>query len=561
MPQHMCSSPSETDHCSFQPGGGLVLRRSVKTQDNNKSIGCCRRTFRRKKHSHRGADGEEILDEGEEGAGEDEHIHEDEEEFLEDEGAEDEEPILEEDGEPIDIEEGIFTFRAEYMEVWVGGEEKELLIPVLRKNAQEGRVSVSFRMDGITATPGYDYEEDEGTLDFKSGVKRAEIALVVLPKRPGEADDVLQVILEEPDGGAILNPDSDGGEDACILTIMLRNERGEAAGIRAGIYRALDGVLNVDEIWLGTETWKDQIFQAIFVNGSYEEQQDAHWTDWVSHFVTFPWNFYYALLTPPPVYIGGWICFGGALVHIGCLTSLIGDMAELFGCVGGIEDAITAITFVALGTSLPDTFASKTAATQDEWADASIVNVTGSNSVNVFLGIGVPWFMAAVYWKVTGPTEEWMRKYGELHLAKYPDAGFIVTGSGDLAFSVVVFTIAAIVCLTVIRIRRAFCGGELGGEANVKAVSSFLLILLWVTYIGLQIWKSGPGQGADLAMQATAVALCIPLIMVLMVLFLGFLQVLRISKRYIGEEGFWGIFIAACFIGVRLIVFFMFQNT
>ena len=37
----------------------------------------------------------------------------------------------------------------------------------------------------------------------------------------------------------------------------------------------------------------------------------------------------------------------------------------------------------------PDTFASKVAATQDQYADASIGNVTGSNAVNVFLGIGV----------------------------------------------------------------------------------------------------------------------------------------------------------------------------
>lgn len=36
-----------------------------------------------------------------------------------------------------------------------------------------------------------------------------------------------------------------------------------------------------------------------------------------------------------------------------------------------------------------DTFASKVAAIQDQYADASIGNVTGSNAVNVFLGIGV----------------------------------------------------------------------------------------------------------------------------------------------------------------------------
>lgn len=50
----------------------------------------------------------------------------------------------------------------------------------------------------------------------------------------------------------------------------------------------------------------------------------------------------------------------------------------------------------------PDTFASKTAAIEDEYADNSIGNVTGSNAVNVFLGIGIAWSMAAIYWEAQG---------------------------------------------------------------------------------------------------------------------------------------------------------------
>ena len=57
----------------------------------------------------------------------------------------------------------------------------------------------------------------------------------------------------------------------------------------------------------------------------------------------------------------------------------------------------SAITFVALGTSLPDTFAYKAAAMQEKYADNAIGNVTGSNSVNVFLGLGIPWLLAAIY--------------------------------------------------------------------------------------------------------------------------------------------------------------------
>ena len=46
---------------------------------------------------------------------------------------------------------------------------------------------------------------------------------------------------------------------------------------------------------------------------------------------------------------------------------------------------------------MPDTFASKAAATAEKNADNAIGNVTGSNSVNVFLGLGLPWMIASIY--------------------------------------------------------------------------------------------------------------------------------------------------------------------
>merc|ERR1719158_2032650 len=105
--------------------------------------------------------------------------------------------------------------------------------------------------------------------------------------------------------------------------------------------------------------------------------------------------------------LGGWACFGGALGAIGAVTAIVGDLAALLGCCMNIPDDITAITLVALGTSLPDTFASKVAAQQDDTADNSVGNVTGSNSVNVFLGLGLPWAIGAIYWEAAGRAESW----------------------------------------------------------------------------------------------------------------------------------------------------------
>ena len=80
-----------------------------------------------------------------------------------------------------------------------------------------------------------------------------------------------------------------------------------------------------------------------------------------------------------------WPCFAGSLVIIACQTALIGDCANLLGCALGLKSSVVAITLVALGTSLPDTFASQTAAKHDATADAAVGNVTGSNAVNVLV--------------------------------------------------------------------------------------------------------------------------------------------------------------------------------
>lgn len=94
---------------------------------------------------------------------------------------------------------------------------------------------------------------------------------------------------------------------------------------------------------------------------------------------------------------GGYPAICVALLFIGLITAIVAEVAKALGCVIGMKESVTAITLVAIGTSLPDTFASMSAAKNSEYADAAIGNVTGSNSVNVFVGLGLPWVISAVY--------------------------------------------------------------------------------------------------------------------------------------------------------------------
>lgn len=87
------------------------------------------------------------------------------------------------------------------------------------------------------------------------------------------------------------------------------------------------------------------------------EIEDIEPLDGVMHFLTIGWKIFFAFI-PPAHYYGGIPCFFISLAFIGVVTYVVGEFANLFGCVLGVKPGVTAITFVALGTSLPDTFAS-----------------------------------------------------------------------------------------------------------------------------------------------------------------------------------------------------------
>lgn len=74
--------------------------------------------------------------------------------------------------------------------------------------------------------------------------------------------------------------------------------------------------------------------------------------DYIMHFLTVFWKVLFAFV-PPTEYWNGWACFIVSITLIGALTALTGDLASHFGCTVGLKDSVTAVVFVALGTSVP----------------------------------------------------------------------------------------------------------------------------------------------------------------------------------------------------------------
>lgn len=96
------------------------------------------------------------------------------------------------------------------------------------------------------------------------------------------------------------------------------------------------------------------------------QRQHSHYRSEVAAWNGLPWiglvlvlfGFLLKLMWWPSLlfltdYWGGWACFTVSILVIGLLTGIIGDVASGFGCTIGMKDAVTALTFVALGTSLP----------------------------------------------------------------------------------------------------------------------------------------------------------------------------------------------------------------
>ncbi|XP_073689879.1 sodium/calcium exchanger 3 isoform X7 [Garra rufa] len=384
---------------------------------------------------------------------------------------------------------GIFTFESESMHV---SESVGIMeVKVLRTSGARGTVIIPFHtVEGLAKGGGEDFEDAYGELEFKNDETCKTVQVKIIDDEEYEKNKNFYLELAEPrmvdmslQKALLLADDipdrklSSEEEEARRIAEMGKPVLGEHAKIEIIIEESYEFKNTVDKLIkktnlalvVGTNSWREQFMEAITVSAGDEDEDEGgeerlpSCFDYVMHFLTVFWKVLFACV-PPTEYWNGWACFIVSIVIIGLLTAVIGDLASHFGCTIGLKDSVTAVVFVALGTSIPDTFASKVAAVQDSYADASIGNVTGSNAVNVFLGIGVAWSVAAIYWHMQGRAFE--------------------VPAGSLAFSVTLFTIFAFLAVGVLLYRRKpHIGGELGGPRTQRIFTSLFLFGLWFLYI------------------------------------------------------------------------------
>uniref|UniRef100_A0A3P8NKP2 Calx-beta domain-containing protein n=1 Tax=Astatotilapia calliptera TaxID=8154 RepID=A0A3P8NKP2_ASTCA len=376
---------------------------------------------------------------------------------------------------------GIFTFEQHVLRV---SESTGILtVTVLRNSGSRGTVAVPYHTEDGSAKAGVDYEETRGELEFTNEQTSQTLRVCIINVEEYEKQENFFIVLDDPKwlkrglSSLLLNQVNPTPEEeqARRISEMGKPILGEHSRLEVIIEESCEFKNTVDKLLkdtnlavvIGTRSWKEQFIGAVTVSAGDEdegeEQRVPNCFDYFMHIFCIFWKILFACV-PPTGYWNGWACFIVSITVIGILTAIIGDLASHFGCTVGLRDTVTAVVFVALGTSLPDTFASKVAATQDQYADASVGNVTGSNAVNVFLGIGVAWSVSAIYWEVKGKVFR--------------------VDPGSLAFSVTLFTIFAFLCMGVLMLRRRpSIGGELGGPRVPKVLTSLLFFGLWFLYV------------------------------------------------------------------------------
>jgi len=401
-----------------------------------------------------------------------------------------------------DDDPGMLRFKVEEVEVEEGVEEKIVEVAVERINGGSGIISCKYHTENMSAVAGVDYVAASGEIEFDHSVQSVTIPVTVNATGRYTTTASFNVVLTDPQTTRF-DQDTDGGVECCICHVVIKGVTGEG---RDKVLNKMANKLNQSKV--ANAAYKQQFIDALFaVGGDDDDDEDGgeggsspSKADLFIHILSVPWKVLFAFV-PPPDYCGGWLCFCSSLLMIAVVTALVGDVANLVGCCLNIEAEITAITFVALGTSLPDTFASKAAAIMDPYADNSIGNVTGSNSVNVFIGIGLSWGMAAWYWESIPPNEAWLGRFASLDQSQKDNVldvmgcadivncqsnSVFITPAGSIWFNLMVFSVNAFFAIQHLFARRKKFGGELGGPkwgVMGQYFSAGFLLFQWFLYI------------------------------------------------------------------------------
>merc|ERR1712002_828145 len=262
-------------------------------------------------------------------------------------------------------------------------------LEIKRISGARGKVAIPFNTEDGTAKEGQHYEAQEGQLVYENEETTKTISIAITDEESYEKSLIMYVNIGEPrqiaegiEGEGIdysvldeKNPEDLTEEEK--IALLGRPCLGANSRIQIRIRESKEFKSSVDKMMqkannsmmVGSSSWLDQFSEALTVQADDDEEEGEEGEegeekmpscgDYIMHFLTLPWKLIFAFI-PPTALANGYPTFVIAILFIGLCTAVIGDVAGHLGCFIYLKDGVNAIAFVALGTSVPDTFASKT---------------------------------------------------------------------------------------------------------------------------------------------------------------------------------------------------------
>ena len=154
------------------------------------------------------------------------------------------------------------------------------------------------------------------------------------------------------------------------------------------------------------------------------------------------------------------ICFVMCMAWIGAFTYMVAWMITLIGYTFNIPDSVMGLTFLAIGTSVPEVFSSLIVSRQGKGSMA-VSNSIGSNTFDILVCLGLPWLVKSI---MNGSSD---------------GSWFVEVNSEGLAYTVISL-LASLVILYVLLIWGKFVITKWTGWACLIVYSVFLTISILV---------------------------------------------------------------------------------
>ena len=340
--------------------------------------------------------------------------------------------------------------------------DKVFNVEVVRKNGCSGKVKLNYEIREYSkqvpnkAKEGLDFIAKSDTLHFEHGEtkKNIKVDIIAIKNEDPERDDIFEIRLFdiEPEGAKLSKKNT--------WTIHI-------VGSSELVYKVQDLektllIMNRNDHKV---SWLGQFRRAWLLHPQVDEEGNVYEVsgfDAFLHFISIGWKVILSIIPPSRIWFGIptiWI----SLVLIGALAAFIRQASELFGCIIELKDPITAIIFVALGTSIQNLFTSIRAAYKSRYADSALAIIPICSWVNVFVGLGLSWIVAIIYYESK-------------------NKAYSVPAS-TLGLEALMFFIFAAVTYILLLLKRWITGGEIGGNMAIRWLVFAVMAIMWILFI------------------------------------------------------------------------------